>query len=148
VNDLDEVGGRLLVIYDGHCGLCNRSVRWSLARDRADRLRFVASDSPKVAGLLARHGFIAEPHQEGPGSILVVRNAGRPTEQLLLRSDAIVALLGEMPSPWPALAVWLRLAPRPLRDLGYRLVARSRYRIWGRLATCPIPTAQERGRFL
>jgi predicted DCC family thiol-disulfide oxidoreductase YuxK len=40
---------------------------------------------------------------------------------------------------------WL---PRPLRDLGYRLVARYRYRIWGRFDTCPIPTAQERERFL
>jgi predicted DCC family thiol-disulfide oxidoreductase YuxK len=56
VNSFEELGGRLLVIFDGQCGFCNRSVRWFLRRDRRDRLRFVASDSPKVAELLARHG--------------------------------------------------------------------------------------------
>jgi predicted DCC family thiol-disulfide oxidoreductase YuxK len=38
--------------------------------------------------------------------------------------------------------------PRPLRDLGYRIIARLRYRIWGRFETCPIPTALERAHFL
>lgn len=148
MSDLDEHGGRLLVIYDGLCGLCNRSVRWFLARDLSDRLRFVASDSPKVASLLARHGFDTGPAQDGPGSIVVVRNAGLPVEQLVVRSDAILALLGELPAPWPGFAACLRLVPRPLRDLVYRLVARWRYQIWGRLKSCPIPTAQERSRFL
>ena len=148
MSELNEVGDRLLAIFDGHCGLCNHSVRWLLARDRSDRFRFVASDSPKVAKLLARHEFNAPTVADGPGSILVVHDAGRPAEQVLLRSAAILALLRELPAPWPAFASGLRLIPRPLRDLGYRLVARWRYRIWGRLESCPIPTAAERSRFL
>jgi predicted DCC family thiol-disulfide oxidoreductase YuxK len=67
---------------------------------------------------------------------------------LLSRSDAVLALLSRLPSPWPTVAGALRLVPRPLRDLAYRLVARWRYRVWGRLETCPIPTAEERNRFL
>jgi predicted DCC family thiol-disulfide oxidoreductase YuxK len=60
----------------------------------------------------------------------------------------VVALLLELPRPWPAVAILLRTVPRPLRDLGYRLIARWRYRIWERLESCPVPTPDERARFL
>jgi predicted DCC family thiol-disulfide oxidoreductase YuxK len=57
-------------------------------------------------------------------------------------------MLRQLPRPWPAVAAVMAWIPHRLRDLGYRLVARYRYRIWGRLETCPIPTARERERFL
>ena len=50
VSGLVEIGGRLLVVFDGRCGFCNRAVRWFLRRDRRDRLRFVASESAEVEG--------------------------------------------------------------------------------------------------
>ena len=148
VTELDSIGDRLLVIFDGRCGLCNRSVRWFLTRDRLDRLRFVPSDSPAVAGLLGRHGQNATSAAGSSGTILAGVALDTPYERLLVRSDAVLALLRQLPAPWPAVAASLRMIPRPLRDLAYRLVARWRYRIWGRLETCPIPTAQERSRFL
>jgi len=83
-----------------------------------------------------------------PETILVVRNTGGAAESVLVRSDAVVALLRELPRPWPWVGVALRLIPQVLRDLGYRLVARWRYRIWGRLESCPMPSAEERERFL
>lgn len=153
MSGFDEIGDRLLVIFDGHCGFCNRSVRWIVARDRRDRLRFIPSESPKVAALLARHQIFETEQGFGsptfsPSTILAVRDPGMPVEQVLVRSDATIAMLRELPRPWPTAAAFIRLIPRPLRDLGYRLVARYRYRIWGRLDTCPIPTAAERARFL
>jgi predicted DCC family thiol-disulfide oxidoreductase YuxK len=143
-----DLAGRVLVVFDGHCGLCNRSVRWFLVRDRFDRMRFVDSDSPLVAGLPARQGIPFADAAPGPSSILVVRGAGTRDERVLVRSDAVLALLRELPGPWPAVAAALGGIPRPLRDLAYRLIARWRYRIWGRLESCPIPTAEERARFL
>jgi len=148
VSNFEDLGGRLLVIFDGRCGLCNRAVRWFLVRDRRDRLRFAASESPRVAGLLERHGICFEGSGAGPGTILVMRDAGGEAECVLVRSDAVMALLAELPQPWPLVAVLLGWIPRPSRDLGYRLIARWRYRIWGRLESCPIPTVEERGRFL
>jgi predicted DCC family thiol-disulfide oxidoreductase YuxK len=153
MSDFENLGDRLLVIFDGHCGFCNRSVRWFLTRDRNDRLRFVASESPKVAAILARHKITQSDRGLGsptlaPSTVLVVSDLQGPAEQVLVRSDAAIAMLRELPRPWPAIAAIFRIVPRPLRDLGYRLVARFRYRIWGRLETCPIPTAQERIRFL
>ncbi|MGO9336695.1 MAG: thiol-disulfide oxidoreductase DCC family protein [Terracidiphilus sp.] len=153
MSELSQTGDRLLVIFDGHCGFCNRSVRWFLRRDRLDRLRFIPSESPKVAALLARHQIVET--EDGlasstiaPSTILVVRNPETPVEQVLVRSGAAIAMLCQLPQPWPAVATVLGWIPRPLRDLGYRFVARYRYRIWGRLESCPIPTAQERARFL
>jgi predicted DCC family thiol-disulfide oxidoreductase YuxK len=143
-----ELGARLLVVFDGHCGLCNRSVRWFLVRDRLDRMRFADSDSPLVAGLLARQGISFADAASGPSSILVVRGASTRDERVLVRSDAVLALLRELPAPWPAVAAVLGWIPRPLRNLAYRLIAHWRYRIWGRLESCPLPTAEERGRFL
>ena len=144
MNSLAELDGRLLVVFDGQCGLCDRAVRWLVRRDGGDRLRFAASESEKVSELLARHGFSAT----GPETILAVRDAGGPEEQVLARSAAVVALLRELPKPWPWVGVGLGWIPRALRDAGYRLVARWRYRIWGRMENCPIPTPEERGRFL
>ena len=148
MSDFNDIGGRVLVIFDGHCGLCNGSVRWFLVRDRKDRLRFVPSESPKVAEILRRHGvnLVADP--AGPDTILVVRDPGGGAEHLLERSDGVMAMLEELPRPWPAVAAVLRWIPRGLRDLVYRLIARWRYRIWGRLESCPLLTAEERGRFL
>lgn len=148
MSELENLGDRLLFIFDGRCGLCNRSVRWFLKRDRLDRLRFVPSESPKVAGILARHGLDAAVATGNSGSILVLRDAGRPTERLLSRSNAVLALLSRLPFPWPTVSGGLKMIPRPIRDLAYRIVARWRYRVWGRLEACPIPTAEERGRFL
>jgi predicted DCC family thiol-disulfide oxidoreductase YuxK len=148
VSDLHNVGGRLLVLFDGHCGLCNRYVRWLLVRDKLDRIRFVPSESALVAGLLTRYGFDATEAALGPNTILAVRDLDHPTERMLTRSDAVLAALDKLPPPWPAVAGGLRLIPRLFRDLIYRLVARWRYRIWGRLNSCPLPTPEEKGRFL
>jgi predicted DCC family thiol-disulfide oxidoreductase YuxK len=148
MNNISELGGRLLVIFDGHCGLCNRAVRWVMRRDRRDRLRFAAAESAQVAGLLARHGISLPDPESGPTTILVVRDAGGPAEQVLERSEAVLAMLRELPRPWPAVAALLGSIPRPMLDLGYRLIACWRYRIWGRLEKCPLPTAEARTRFL
>lgn len=140
------LGDRLLVLFDGHCGLCNRSVRWFLKRDRLDRLRFAPSNAPQVTEVTRLKSAVSD--ADGPNSILVALHAGSPQQQLLARSDAVLAILARLPQPWPALAAIVRVVPRPLRDLAYRLVARSRYRLWGRLESCPIPTPVERAHFL
>ncbi len=148
MSELNGIGDRLLVVFDGRCGFCNRAVRWFLRRDRRDRLRFVASESAKVAELLARHRISSPDSESGPGTILVVREFGGLAEQVLGRSDAVLAMLGELSQPWPIVGVALGWIPRPVLDLGYRFIARWRYHIWGRLESCPVPTSEERVRFL
>ena len=147
VSSLEKIGDRLLVVFDGQCVLCNGWVRWLLRHDRRDRLRFAASSSPAVAALVARYAEVLEA-DGAPGTVLVFRNPLEPGERPLIRFAATLALLRELPRPWPAVAAVLRWVPGFLSDAAYRLVARWRYRIWGRYALCPLPTAAERERFL
>jgi predicted DCC family thiol-disulfide oxidoreductase YuxK len=135
---------RLLVIYDGRCGFCNRSARWFLRRDAFDRLRFAPSESPAVEALLWRHGFSAV----APNTLIVVKHAGKSCEKVQVRSAGVLEMLFSLPEPWSGLAISLRIIPRVARDSGYRLVAALRNRLAGRYASCPIPTAEERQRFL
>ncbi|MGH7736115.1 MAG: thiol-disulfide oxidoreductase DCC family protein, partial [Gemmatimonadales bacterium] len=74
-----EIGGRVLVLFDGHCGLCNGAVRWLVKRDREDRLRFLALQSERAAGLLARHGMNGGDLE----TMVVVRDAGGAAEKVL-----------------------------------------------------------------
>ena len=142
-----EIGDRLLVVYDGHCGLCNGWVRWLLRRDRRDRLRFAASVSPAVTQLIERHAGLFEPNG-APDTVLVFRNPLQTNEQLWIRFAGELVSLRELPQPWPIVAMVLGWIPDFLGDPAYRLIARWRYHIWGRLESCPLPTDEERGRFL
>jgi predicted DCC family thiol-disulfide oxidoreductase YuxK len=148
VSSLRELNGQLLVVFDGECGFCNRSIRWLLRRDRKDRLRFAASSDPAVRQLLASHGVLPSASDSSPDTILVVRNAGTHVEELLVRSNAILACLRVLPQPWPFLAAVAWLIPRPVRESAYGLIANHRYKIGGRYESCPIPTPEERSHFL
>lgn len=143
-----ELTGRLLIVFDGQCGLCNRTIRWMLRRDGKDLLRFAPSSDPAVQELLAGHGVQPAGSEIGPDTILVFRHIGTPVEDMLVRSNAILACLRALPQPWPIFAALLRLIPRPFRESGYRFIARIRYRVWGRYDTCPIPTPEESRHFL
>jgi predicted DCC family thiol-disulfide oxidoreductase YuxK len=145
VSHSEESGGQLQVIFDGRCGLCNGLVRWLKRRDVYHRLRFIPSESAQGGALLAQHGRDAD---EASQTILVLREGGSAQQGVLVRSAAVLALLRESAPPWQAVAHVLRWIPLPLRDVGYRIVARVRYRIWGRNDACPIPVSRSAKRFL
>lgn len=147
MDGIPELGNRLLVIFDGHCGLCNGLVRWLIHRDNQDRLRFAASVSPAVAQLIERHANLLEPNGI-PGTVLIIRHPLQADEQLWIRFKGVLIVLRELPQPWPIVAILLSWIPDFLSDPLYQLNARWRYRIWGRLEYCPLLTAKESARFL
>ncbi len=137
-----------VLLYDGECGLCARSIQWVLERDvRARSLRFAALQGETAAPLLARHGI--EPHpQRGFESLVLVLELGGPRERVLTRSDAALAI-GRYLGGWHGrLARLAGLVPRFLRDLAYGLVARNRLRFFGGVDACRVPRGDERKRFL
>lgn len=80
-----------------------------------------------------------------PDSILVLTTSG----DLLLRSDAFIYILHRLGGVWQIPAALVTIVPRPLRDAVYNLIARVRYRIFGRRKNvCPIVPRELRGRFL
>ena len=132
-----------IILYDGVCGLCNRLNRFVLARDRPGRFRFAALQGALAGEILARHG--RDPRDLD--TLYLVLAHGRPEERLLRKSDAALWILRELEGPWRAAGA-LRVVPRRVRDLGYDLVARTRYRLFGRYDSCPLPEPRHRARFL
>jgi predicted DCC family thiol-disulfide oxidoreductase YuxK len=133
-----------ILLYDGVCGLCNRFVRFVLKRDRNDRFRFAALQSDFARTILERHGVDAVDLD----TVYLVTSYQRPEESLSNRSDAAVAVLSELGGFWKMVAGLLRLVPRPIRNWGYNLVARNRYRTFGKYDVCPLPDPKDRHKFL
>jgi predicted DCC family thiol-disulfide oxidoreductase YuxK len=133
-----------ILLYDGVCGLCNRLTQFILRHDREAGFHFAALQSPFAAGILARHGANAADLD----TVYVVVNYGEPAEYLLDRGEAALYILRQLGGIWSVCAQIFELVPRSLRDIGYRWIARSRYRIFGRYDTCPLPTPETRARFL
>jgi predicted DCC family thiol-disulfide oxidoreductase YuxK len=133
-----------ILLYDGVCGLCNRLVQFILRRDRNVVFRFASLQSVFAAAILARHG--ANPSILD--TVYVVVDRELPSEYLLSRSDAVIFVLKQLPGAWQTLAFVMRLVPEFLRDAVYNLVARNRYRLFGRSEVCALPSDQDRSRFL
>jgi predicted DCC family thiol-disulfide oxidoreductase YuxK len=130
---------RAVIFFDGVCGLCNRLVQFVLARDRAERFRFAP-----LQGDFARLELVPRGGRPEDLDTIVVLTAGG---QLLQKSRAVLFILRELGGVWGALA-WLRVLPVGLTDRAYDLVARSRYRVFGRLDACRLPGPAERDRFI
>jgi predicted DCC family thiol-disulfide oxidoreductase YuxK len=131
-----------LVLFDGVCGFCDGAVNWLMDRDSRARLRFAPLQGAVAAELRARHPEI--PEDIDTFVYVEVRDGA---EVVYLRSRAIIEACSQLARP-PAWLRWLRLVPRPLADLGYRLFASQRYRLFGKRDACRIPSAEERSRFL
>jgi predicted DCC family thiol-disulfide oxidoreductase YuxK len=132
-----------IVLYDGVCGLCNRLNQFLLKRDTHDRLRFASLQSNFAAAVLLRHG--ADPHDLD--TVYVVVDHDQSTERLLARSDAILYLLTQLGGIWKLGSVG-RILPRVLRDGAYGIVARNRYRVFGKYDSCMLPDPKHRDKFL
>jgi predicted DCC family thiol-disulfide oxidoreductase YuxK len=135
--------GKLLVLYDGVCGLCNRLVQFLLKRDRKDAFRFAPLQSPLARTILERHGQ----NPDDLDTVYLVLEANTDRERLLTEGRAVLHMLDRLGGIWKAVS-WLRMLPAPLLSWGYRLVARRRYRWFGKHAECPLPSSEQRAKFL
>lgn len=128
------------LFYDGSCALCHGAVRFVLARDPQGRLfRFAALDSDAFRRVTAPAG-----REAPPDSLVVETREGKR----LTRSAAVIHVLRRLEGPWPVIGGLMRALPRPLLDALYDLVARFRYRLFGRAeAACPTIPEELRSRF-
>jgi predicted DCC family thiol-disulfide oxidoreductase YuxK len=138
------IAGRSILLYDGVCGLCNRVVQLLLRVDRAGTLRFIPLESPLGIELLS--SFPAAPTE--PEGVILIAHALTPQAAVYRRFDAVAESLRGLGGLWPLLGALLRLVPRPLREGSYGVIARNRYRVFGKFDACPIPTEAQRSRIL
>ena len=126
-----------IILFDGTCAFCERSVRLIATRDNG-YFRFGASQNPEGRALLARFGT----SREAAKSIILIDD-----DRIYLRSDAVLRIARRMRAPWRFASVFLWV-PRPLRDLVYRFVAAIRIRLAGTSNACEIPPPEIRERLI
>jgi predicted DCC family thiol-disulfide oxidoreductase YuxK len=118
-------------------------VRFLLRFDQHDRFRFAPLQSDFAASLLSKHGI----NSADLDSVSVVTDYGSPVERTFTKSDAVLRASWDLGGIWRVGEIG-RLVPRALRDWLYDRVARSRYRMFGKYETCPLPRPQDRGKFI
>nr|WP_269847036.1 DCC1-like thiol-disulfide oxidoreductase family protein [Paenibacillus sonchi] len=125
-------------MIDGVCHLCQGLVRFIIPRDPQGRILFAPLQSEISRKLMNDSGLV-------PGqlsTVVLLENGVCYTE-----SAAVLRIARRLRFPWPAAYLFI-IIPRPLRDALYRLVARNRYRWFGRDEQCMVPTPEIRKRFL
>jgi predicted DCC family thiol-disulfide oxidoreductase YuxK len=133
-----------VLLFDGECGLCNRVVRLLLRLDQAGRLKFAPLQGAAAQAYLRSHGL--------PGSdfdsLVYVPDWNRKAHgEYLLRTDGVMAAL-RLIGRAGRVFLWIRFIPTSWRDAGYRVVARWRYRFFGKWHPRPLAHPEWAARFL
>lgn len=125
-----------IVFFDGVCNLCNHAVDFIIRHDTPHRIRYASLQGETAASRLPDE-------LRSSLSTLVLLHK----EQIFTHSTAVIHIALLMGWPWK-MAIVFFIVPRFLRDALYTIIARYRYRWWGRRPTCRIPSAEERLLFL
>lgn len=128
----------IIILFDGVCNLCNATVQLILKHDRKEVFRFASLQSESGAEILARYDKVEHHFQ----SLILVEE-----ERIYEQSAAALKVVYHLGWPYRILYVFI-LIPRPLRDSIYRLIARNRYRLFGKKESCMLPAKEWKHRFL
>lgn len=140
-----DVSGPVL-FFDGECGLCNRIVRVLLRLDRHGRLRFAPLQGPTAQSYLRAHGL---PTKDFDTLIFVPAWERRDEPAHLVRTTGTIGALRAIGTPSArVLAGLIRLFPAVVRDGGYRVIGRWRYRLFGPWRPRPLARPEWSVRFL
>jgi predicted DCC family thiol-disulfide oxidoreductase YuxK len=135
--------GRHLILYDGVCGLCNKWVAQILPRDGKAQFHFASLQSALGRSLLSRFGR----NPDVLDTIYVLVDYKTESPRILTRSSAALFVLARLDSPWRFLKIF-EVLPTFILDAGYSLIARYRYRFFGRYDGCLMPSAEFASRFI
>ena len=127
-----------VILFDGVCNLCNGSVNFIIDRDKQQYFKFASLQSDEAAQLLAAHALPAN----SLDSIVLVEGG-----RLYLRSTAALRVARRLSGGWPLFYVFMVIPPF-IRNAVYNLIARNRYKWFGKAAACRIPTPELKSRFL
>lgn len=127
-----------LILFDGECNLCDRTVQFIIKRDHQNYFLFTAQTSQTAKKIELEFGIDISQNQ----TILVVEN-----NKIYFRSDAAFLILHRLGGIW-RLFSYLKIIPHPIRDFFYRWIAKNRYRWFGKKDHCLIPNPCLKKRFL
>lgn len=128
---------KAVILFDGVCNLCNGFVNFIIRRDKKNRFRFASLQSDAAAALLSRYSVT-----KNLKTIIFIENG-----KVYSRSGAALHICRRLSGGWPLLYGFI-IVPSFIRDAFYDLVAKYRYRWFGKRDQCMIPTPALRSKFL
>lgn len=128
-----------IILFDGICNLCNGFVQFVIKRDPRGIFQFASLQSPPAARLLTDHPELLG---NKPDTVVLIENGA-----IYTHSDVALRVASKLGGVWSVCLIGYVL-PKPIRDWIYRLVARNRYRWFGKKEQCMVPTPAIRKRFL
>lgn len=129
---------RPIIVFDGCCALCSGWARFVLRHDRAGRFRLLPAQSPTGRALYVHYGLDPKDYET---NILLANGTA------WLKFESVIRAAAGLGFPW-SLAVVLRILPLGWRERLYALLARNRFRLFGRRQTCMLPAPGQEDRFL
>jgi len=129
--------GRHIILFDGVCNLCNRSVQFIIKKDKKGIFKFASLQSTVGKELLKEFELPEDSFQ----SFIYVKN-----DRAFSRSDAALEIAKMLNGVWP-FAYFFKIVPKFFRDPIYNLIARNRYKWFGKKDECMVPTSKMKERF-
>lgn len=127
-----------ILLFDGLCNLCNGAVNFILKRDKDGKFKFASLQSEIGNKLCKQHNI----DTNDVDSIILIKN-----DKVYIKSAAVLEILKDMPIGWRVLRSGI-IVPKTILDYLYDLIAKHRYRIFGKKDECPIPSKDVQDRFL
>lgn len=128
----------LIILFDGECNLCNTSVQFIIEHDKRATFRFSSLQSNYGQQFLKKYRLSSSSFNS---MILIDGN------KHYFKSSAILRIAKELNGCWPVFYFFI-VIPAFVRDFFYTLIARNRYRLFGKIESCWLPTIELKARFI
>ncbi len=129
---------RRIILFDGVCNFCNHSVNIILRYDKAAFFQFATTESEEAKAILNQFDL----NQQAFNSVILIED-----QMIYTKTDAIIRIANHL-SGWPGLFRYLKYIPKSLSNFFYDLIAKYRYILFGKRATCMLPDKKVIDRFL
>jgi len=127
-----------IILFDGVCNVCNAAVQFIIKRDKKNHFRFASLQSSEGRKLLAHHEL---PSNDFNSFVLI------EYDRAYVRSEGALRVAKKLSGLWPLLYGFI-IVPKFLRDSVYNLIAKNRYKWFGKSNVCMIPTPEIKAKFL
>lgn len=127
-----------IILFDGVCNLCNSSVNFIIDKDVRNVFKFASLQSETGTKLIKNYNLTAE----NIDSVILVDN-----DRAYIKSDAALMIAAQLGGVYKILS-FMRIIPKFIRDFFYDIIARNRYRWFGKKDVCRIPTPELKSKFL
>lgn len=127
-----------IILFDGVCNLCNAAVQFVIRKDNSNHFLFASLQSQEGKKILAARNWPTD----AMSTFLLVENG-----KIYDRSTAALKVASKLKGFWKLLYGFM-IVPKFIRDAGYSVISKNRYRWFGKKDECMIPTPELKARFL